>query len=168
MPLLTASDCAAFVRSDLTPDELQRVINREEARLVRKLGPHGDGLTPVTLTVRGSGGNLFLARPVVSVASVGGATSGWTLYADQGRITGATWPVDWLTAGGGWDGTVAVVCVLENDQDDRRAALIDLVRLAVQRTAMKSESVAGEYSYSAPDWEAERAAIYRRLMFSSV
>lgn len=167
MPLLTAADCAAFVRSDLTPDELQTVIDREEARLVRKLGPHGDGVTSQTLILQSSGGDLFLPRPVVSVASVGGATSGWTLYAAQGRITGASWPVDWVS-GGSWDGDVTVVCVPADDREDRRQALIDLVRLAVQRTAMKSESVAGEYSYSAPDWEAARAAIYRQLLFTSV
>jgi len=153
MPLLAAETAAAFVRSDLTASELQAVIDREELRLVRRLGPHGDGVTPITITVVGYGGDLFLSRPVVSVASVGGATSGWTLYAAQGRI-----------GGGSWGGSVAVVGVPEDDRADRTAALIDLVRLAVQRTALMTESVAGEYSYSAPDWEAARAAIYRRLL----
>lgn len=152
MPLLTTEAAAAFVRSDLQAPELQAVIDREELRLVRKLGPHGDGVMPITLTVLGTGGDLFLPRPVVSVASVGGATSGWTLYAGQGRIAGS------------WSGEVAVVCVPEDDRADRIAALIDLVRLAVQRTALMTESVAGEYSYSAPDWDAARAAIYRRLL----
>lgn len=156
MPLLTLAELRAVVESDRTDAELTALIAREEAMLVRKLGAHGDGVTAVTEVLEGHGGDLFLPRSVVSVTSVNGATGGYTALPRQGRIYGT------------WYGLVTVVYVPADDRDERRAALIDLVRLAVSRTAMKAESVAGEYSYQAPDWQAARAEIYRRLMFTSV
>jgi hypothetical protein len=157
MPLLTAAEAQAHIRSDLTEAELQDVIDDEEAELIARLGPHGDGVTPITLNVIGYGGDLFLPRAVVSVTTVGGSASGWTLYASQGRIAGT------------YTGEVAVVAVPADDRRKRKRALIDLVRLTVQRTAFKAESVAGEHSYTAPaSWEAERASIYRRMIFTSI
>jgi hypothetical protein len=158
--LLPVATARALIATDLDDTQLGAVIDREEAMLIAKFGPHGDGASSVTATIDGCGGELFLPRPVASVVSVGGAawaSLGATLYADQGRICGGRW------------GAVTVVYVPADDRDDRRAALIDLVRLAIQRTAMQAESVAGEYSYTAPtSWEAARASIYRRLMFMSV
>lgn len=158
--LLPVATARALIATDLDDTQLGAVIAREEAMLIRKLGPHGDGTSSVTETIDGYGGDLYLPRPVVSVTSVDGtawASLGATLYASQGRICGGSW------------GAVAVVYVPADDRDERQQALIDLVRLAIQRTAMKAESVAGEYSYSAPEsWEAARASIYRRLMFTSV
>lgn len=156
MPLLTVTDLRALIESDRTDAELIAILAREEAMLVRKLGAHGDGVTATTEVLEGTGGDLFLPRPAASVTSVNGATGGYTALPRQGRIYGS------------WYGLVTVVYVPADDRDERRAALIDLVRLVISRTAMKSESVAGEYSYQAPDWQAERAAIYRRLMFTSV
>jgi hypothetical protein len=161
LTLLTIAEIRALIRTDLDDTQLTSIAAREEAMLVSRLGPHGDGVSAVTATATAAGGDLFLYRPVVSITSVGGTVwaslSTLTLYPAQGRI-----------AGGRWDGAVAVVYIPADDREERRAALIDLIRLTLERTAMKGESVAGEYSYSAPDWEAERRAIYRRLMFTSL
>ncbi|MBP7572064.1 MAG: hypothetical protein KBA95_18565 [Acidobacteria bacterium] len=161
MALLTLDACRALIETDRTDAELSAIIDREESALVRKLGPHGDGITPVTATIYPVGGALFLPRPAVSVTSVGGvawAATGLTLVAGEGRI-----------AGGAWSAGVLVVYVPADDRDERTAALIDLVRLTLERRAMKGESVAGEHSYSAPQsWEAERASIYRRLIYASM
>lgn len=161
MPLLSVTELRALVETDRTDAELTAIIAREEAAMVRKLGPHGDGVSTVTGVATGYGGDLFLGRPVVSVTSVAGTAwaslGGLALYPGQGRVTG-----------GRYTGAVAVVYTPADDREERKAALIDLVRLTLARTAYKSESTAGEHSYSAPDWEAERAAIYRRLMFTSL
>jgi len=43
------------------------------------------------------------------------------------------------------------------------------VRLVIERTAMKSESIANEYSYTAPDnWEAEFRKAMKRLVFKAL
>lgn len=161
LTLLTIAEIRELIQTDRTDDQLRSIAAREEAMLIARVGPHGDGVTAVTTTATGAGGSLFLYRPVVSITSVGGTVwaslGSLTLYAQQGRI-----------AGGRWDGGVEVVYVPADDREERRAALIDLIRLTLERTAMKSESVAGEHSYTAPDWEAERASIYRRLQFMSL
>jgi hypothetical protein len=157
MPLVEAAEARAFIRSDLTDAELQTVLDREEAMLIGRLGPHGDGTTAATVTLVGFGGELYLSRPVASITSVNGSATGWSAYAGQGRILGA------------WSGEVTVVYVPADDREARKQAIIDLARLSIQRTAMKAESTGGEYSYTAPQsWEAERAAIYRSLMYASL
>jgi hypothetical protein len=155
--LLTVPQLRGLIQSDLADEELQLILADEEARMIARLGPHGDGVTPVTAVVDAAGGDLFLPRAAVSVSSVAGVSSGYTAYPGQGRI-----------AGGRWSGPVSVVYVPADDRAQRRRALVDLVRLTLQRTAMRAESVAGEHSYTAPDWEAERASIYRRLSFASI
>jgi hypothetical protein len=163
MPLVTAKEAQAFIRSDLSEAELQTVLDREEARLVAKLGPHGDGVTEQTVSLLGTGGDLYLPRAAVSVTSIAGTLwaalgSSILLDAGAGRISGAYW----------YD-RVTVVYVPADDREARKQAIIDLARLSIQRTAMKAESTGGEYSYTAPQsWEAERAAIYRSLMYASL
>lgn len=159
MTLLTAAEFRSQVATALDDFDLQRIIDREEADLINRFGAHGDGASSVTEYVDATGGDLFLGRPFTSIATIDGAAPGtaYTLIGPQGRVVG-----------GSWRGTIAVVYVPRDDRSRRRAALVDLVRLAIQRTALKAENVAGEYSFQAPDWEAERAAVYRRLRFSSI
>lgn len=162
MSLITASEARPHVPCALTDAELQGVIDDLEAELIAKLGAHGDGATAATAIISGSGGDLFLPRPAASVTSIDGTAwaalgSGFTLLASEGRITGARWA-----------GAVTVVYVPADDRPRRRRALINLLRLEVNRTAMRAESVAGEYSATAPDWEEERASVYRRLMYPSI
>jgi hypothetical protein len=160
--LVTAKEAQAFIRSDLAEPELQTVLDREEARLVAKLGPHGDGVTEQTVSLLGTGGDLYLPRAAVSVTSIAGTLwaaldSSIVLDAGAGRISGARW----------YD-RVTVVYVPADDREARKQAIIDLARLSIQRTAFLSESNAGEHSYSAPKWEEARASIYRSLMYASL
>lgn len=164
--LLSVPQLRRTVQSDLDDAELSDLIDEEEATLITRLGPHGDGVISISEVYEGSGADLFLNRPAVSVTSItqatygGGApvavaTTNYQLLAGQGRI---------LNLGTGWSGIVTVVYVPVNDKMARRQALVDLVRLKLERTAMKSENIAGEHSYTAPEsWEAERAKIYRSL-----
>ena len=159
MSLITVAELRQLVTTDLDDIEIAAVIEREQAALDAKLGVCGDGITAITEVVEGGGGTLFLSQPIISVSTIDGAapSSSLTILAQQGRIVGGRWP-DYVT----------VVYVAADDRPRRRQGLIDLVRLTLQRTAMRAESVAGEYSFTAPDWQAERAAIMRRLMHTSV
>jgi hypothetical protein len=56
-----------------------------------------------------------------------------------------------------------------DDRLKRAQVIIDLARLVIERTAMKSENIAGEYSYTAPDdWEREFRRAMRKLTFQAV
>jgi hypothetical protein len=159
MPLISVADVRQLVTTALDDIELAAIIARDEADLVAKLGEPGDGTTEITEIVEACGAGLFLTRPIVSVTTINGAApgSGLTILPRQGRIVG-----------GQWAGVVTVVYVPADDRERRRQGLIDLVRLTLERTAMQSENVASEYQYAAPDWQAARAAILRRLMYTSV
>ena len=161
MPLVTVAELRQLVTTPLTDTELAAIIEREEAALTAKLGACGDGTTEFTELVETTavGRSLHLNQPIVSVTTIDGAapSSSLVILPQQGRIVGGLWP-DFVT----------VVYVPADDRPRRKQGLIDLVRLTLERTAMRQESTAGEYSFTAPDWQAERAAIYRRLMFTSV
>jgi len=67
-------------------------------------------------------------------------------------------------------GTVCVVTYKPMDDRFKRIpVIIDLLRLTLERTAMKSESIAGEYSYTAPEnWDAEFRKAMKRLQFKAL
>lgn len=162
MALLSIDEVRALVPTDLTNAQLQAVIEREEAIFVARYGAHYvDDDTEVEETIAAYGYDLFVSRPVTSITSVvSGSTTitaaAYTLYAGTG----------WLKLNSGmWPASVVVTYVPANDNSLRKSVLIELIRLALSRTALKGESVAGEYSYSAPDWDAARAAIYRSYYF---
>ena len=70
---------------------------------------------------------------------------------------------------GWWGSHVKVVYKPTDQRHKRKQATIDLVRVLLSTTALKSESVAGEYSYQAPaNWELEKRRILRRLSFVQI
>jgi hypothetical protein len=180
--LLTVAELKAQVRSSLSDAQLQSVIDREEAEVIRLYGAHYVGIsTTVTETLEGGTRSLYLRRRLTSVSSI-------TEYSTSDSITGTalTAVTDyrvWAAQGriermpstnvsgfgvGVWGAIVTIVYVPADDNDLRRAAIIDLCRLALERTALKSENVAGEYSYTAPEWGQARAEILQRLGFVNV
>lgn len=164
--LVTAADVRVLVKTDLSDPQLQAIIDREEAALIRRLGPH-EG--PVTEVLEAYQGRIFTSRPITSVSTINGTmpeSSAITVLGAQGQIVanGAYWG---LTPAA--NGVYTVVYTPADDTAERKAVIIELVRIAVERTAMKSESVAGEYSYTAPEnWEQERRQQYRRLVFTEI
>ncbi len=161
MSLLTLADVRALVKTSLTDPELQAVIGREEDEIIRLYGAHYTTSTAtVSETLEGGGASLFLRRPILSVSSV--TEDGAVLASADYRLWGGQGRIERLPKGATWGEVITVVYVPGDDNSRRKVALISLVQLAVERTALKSESIAGEYSYSAPDWEAERAKLLRR------
>lgn len=182
MSLLTVAELKAQVRTSLSDSQLQSVIDREEAEVIRLYGAHYvGGSTTVSETLAGGMKNLYLRRRLTSVTSIteyqtSDATSGtlltavsdYRVWAAQGRIERMPSTNVSGFGVGVWGAIVAIVYVPADDNDLRRAAIIDLCRLALERTAMKTENVAGEYSYTAPEWGEARAEILRRLGFTDV
>lgn len=182
MSLLTVAECKAQVRTSLTDAQLQSVIDREEAEIVRLYGAHYvDGSTTVTETLEGGTRSLYLRRRLTSVSSIteyqtSDATSGtlltavadYRVWAAQGRIERMPSTAVSGFGVGTWGAIVAVVYIPFDDSNARKAAIVDLCRLALERTALKAESIAGEYSYTAPEWGEARAEILQRLGFVNV
>lgn len=165
--ICTIAQLRTLVNSSLTDEQLQFVLDDEDAQMREKLGDHADGAISVIEQVMPRDGQLFLSRVIASVVSVvndGGTTvapSDYHVCAAQGRIE--------ARAGAWSDAPFTVTYLPVSDMAKRRRALIDLVRLRLERTVMKSESVAGEYSYAAPDnWQVEQARIYRTLIFMEI
>lgn len=185
MSLATVAHVRALVTTALADDSLQTVIDREEAELVRRYGAHGDGSTAVTEIHEGGLPSIWLRRKAVSITSITetyvGGTSPTTLvstdyYRWAGRSqlirlpAGTRWGYsNALTedAANIWQPLVTVVYVPEDDRDLRRQVIIELVRIAVEQTSMKSESFLTGYEYQAPNWSTARAQQYRRLGYVS-
>lgn len=159
MPLLSVDEARALVETALSDAQLGAVIAREEAEAARRFGPIGDGATPRTVVLEAIDGQLFLPTAAAAVSSINGASvpAGVTVLGPQGRVVG-----------GRWEGRVTVVYVPADERERWKSVLVEIVRHAVTQTALRGESVAGEYSYQAPDWEAQRHQLYRRLKFFSV
>lgn len=156
------------VSSDLSTVELLQVVSREEQELVRRVGAHSGS---VSETHPGKTKSIYLTRPIASVSSVSeyvylGDTAPQTLvlntdyvlWEDQGRIERLY---------GCFGPKVVVAFTPDDDTDLRKQVLIELVRIALNQSAYKSESVEGvedKYSYvAAQDWQAARDQQYARL-----
>lgn len=170
--LVTVVDVRRRVQTDLSDSDLLSVIADEEAEIVSRLGAHGDGTTSVTeIYDAPAGGDLFLRRKAQSITSItvtyAGNTTPTTVSATGYVVRGAG-RISHL-AGGWGDGIVTVTYIPADDRARRRQVIVELVRLALEQTALRAESVAGEYSYTAPEsWEAARAKLYRRLTYMSI
>lgn len=155
--------------SDVT---IQDIIDAEEAELIRRYGAHGDGAITVTEAHTPTNGNLFLHRPIAALTSI---TESASLGASGTALTSTqyyAWPaqgrIERLPRGTSWAEAVSVVYAPIDDQAKRRRVIIELVRLALEQTAMQAESVAGEYSYTAGDFEEQRRKLYRSLSFQEM
>ncbi len=173
MSLLSVTEARELLKTGLNDAGLQRVIDREEAWIVRNFGAHYvDTNTTVveTLMLETAGESLFLRRVIASLSSI--VEDGVTLAAADYRLWGGQGRVERLPAGTRWlpRVVITVTYVPFNDNELRKEAVIDLARLALERTTMQSESIADEYSYTVAEggWDAQRAKVMRRLGFVGV
>lgn len=173
MTLLTVATLRAQVQTGMDDTQLAAMIEREEAEVIARYGAHYvDSVTPISETCDGGTCGIYLKRRIGSISSIGEAqqlggtattltASQYLLYPGQGRIAR-------LPEGTRWGRSVTVSYVPADDRPLRIQVLIELCRLALEQTAMKGESVAGEYSFQAPDWERARQRLYKRLEFPSI
>jgi len=166
--LVSPANVKALVNTPLSDANLQQVIERVEAQITEKIGaPQTDAYaTTLVKTLRGEGCNLFVPTEVYNVVSIVEDTV--TLTADQYQAWGGG-VIERLPMGTDWGDRCVVTYTPKDDRLKRSQVIIDLVRLVLERTAMKSESIAGEYSYSAPeDWDAQFRKAMRKLTFRAV
>jgi hypothetical protein len=172
MTLVSVEHVRQRVQTDLTDVAIQDLIDNEESEVVRRYGAHGDGVISVTESREPTNCNLFLSRPFVSITSV---TEYQTLGGSGAALTAAqyyAWPaqgrIERVPRGTAWGPLVTTVYVPVDDRAKRRRVIIELVRLAIEQPAMDAESVAGEYSFTAGDFEVKRRELYRRLTFQEI
>lgn len=168
MSLVTLADVRALINTSLGDTALQEVIDSAEAEITNRIGePQNDALSvTIVKTLHGGGENLFFPTDLLAIVTV--VEDDTTLSATDYRIWAAG-VLERLPCGELWGQRCVVTYKPADDRLRRKSAIIDLVRIDLNRTAMKSEGIAGEYSYSAPDnWELERKKIFKRLVFTAV
>lgn len=170
--LVTVEQVRQRVQTSLTDVAVQDIIANEESELIRRYGAHGDGSITVTESCEPTSCNVFLRRPIAALTSIteyqSVSGSGSVLTSTQYRLWGDQGRIERLPRGTGWGELVEVVYSPVDDRDRRRRVIIELARLAIEQVAMQAESVAGEYSYTAGDFEAKRRDLYRRLSFQEL
>jgi hypothetical protein len=161
--LVTVAEVKTLISTSKSDTEIQAVIDREEAEVIRLYGAHYVAATSVSETLAGGGRHLLLRRAVASVTTV--TEDDAALTSLSYRVWGSQGRLERLPLYSTWGEVVVVSYVPTDDSARRRPVIIELVRLALEHSAMKSESVAGEYSYNAPEWLVERGNLLRSLGF---
>lgn len=159
--MLLASDITGRIASGLSSDDLQAVIDEQEAWLERRIG-RLEGERTETFVDVATDAVLRLRRPTdaVTVTDAGDALTDIALRWNGTRV---------IRTDGSWVGDI-VVSYVPNDELEVRAVLIELVRLAAAEDgsgtgAYQSEDI-GDYSYTLADGgvHATRERLVRRLL----
>lgn len=165
MAIASVDELRAIVDTDRSDSALQSLLDRIEDQIELELGSlqTKDGSISVTETLYPSGEDVFLKQPVGSLTSVTEddavlAATSYRLFAKQGRIQR-------LPVGGEWGDEVVVVYEPLDRSALVREVEIGLARLELANSGFAKESVAGEYSYDAKDYELERKKLMKRLRF---
>ena len=174
MPLLTAADVRAHVDTALDDTAIQAVIDRLDADLVQRAGPHSGPLTEV---LRGGTPSVYLRRPVATLTSVReGATLDastpaldlvaeirlWTAEGRVERIGANPWPAIG-SAPLAFAPLVEVVYDPVDDTAPRQRVLLELVRLDLAQSGRARERIGAGYAYTALDYDARRDSLIREL-----
>ena len=166
--LVSPADARKLINTSLLDADLQTVIDRVEAQITEKIGaPQTDAHeTQFVKTLRGEGESLFMPTEVYGVVSI--VEDGTTLATDDYQVWGGG-VLERLPLGAQWGNRCVVTYQPADDRLKRAQVIIDLVRLVIERTALKYESIGGEYTYTAPDdWDREFKKAMRRLVFQAV
>lgn len=166
--IVDVNEVKALVSTDMEDIDIQRVIDRVQHEMELTLGPFQTVGLDQTVTEVQYGGlqKIFLKRKISSVSSVD--EDGEALTEDTGFLT---WPdiamLERLPRGSVF-GTVVTITYVPIYEAEWKTALIDLVRVEIDKTAFNSESVGQDYRYDAKDWATERRKIMRRLEFTTI
>lgn len=158
--LLAVAEARSLIKTHLNDDDLTSIIERIEAQISARIGEYQDdsGAVTITQTVRGEANHIFLRVAFSSIVSI--TEDGIVLDAEDYREWGESGMVERLPEESDWGSRCVVVYKPVDQRIQRKDATINLLRLTLERTAMASESFAGEYSFNAPDWD---KAIKREL-----
>lgn len=148
--LVTAAEAKARgVGLDLADADLQELLDREEAEIVRRFGPNYPGpQTDEAYPRERFGRNLYLTRAATSVTSITEyvsigdtapttrASTDYYLWPGEGRIEAAY-------GAQGFGARCTVVYVPIDDTDLRREVILDLVRAATDAASLVASTVSG-------------------------
>jgi hypothetical protein len=166
--LVSPANVKALINTALSDTDLQTVIDRVEAQITARIGaPQTDAMaTTLTKTFRGEGFYLFMPTEISSIVSI--SEDGSALTSDQYQTWGGG-VIERMPDESFWGDRMTVVYKPADDRLTRTQVIIDLVRLVIERTALQSENIAGEYSYTAPEnWDAEFRKAMKRLLFKAI
>lgn len=135
--VLTLARAQAQIETDLSDDDLQNLIDDEEAWLARRIGALS-GERSETFYVYGVDQPLPLRRPTDAATVTDNGSAATIVLLNDG------WDVE--STAGAWTGPV-VVTYTPNDEAEVRRVLLELVRLTLTETAYQSENI-GDYSYN--------------------
>jgi hypothetical protein len=160
--LISPAEVKAIYKTSMSDEDLQVVIDRVEYQINAEIGaPQTDTYdTEIVKTLPGNTKRLFIPTNIYSVTSIVEDT---VLLGTEDYQTWDGGMIERLPIGTYWGFRCVVTYKPVDDRLKRAQVIIDLVRLTIERTAMTNENVAGEYSYSAPDWEAEFNKVMRKL-----
>lgn len=177
-PLLLADEAQVRgVGTDMADDDLQAIIDAEEALMVRRFGAHGTGVATVTEVLMRQGRNVYPPRPFVSVSSVKTAPypgGSLTTLASTDYYTWAARGYVELYPGGLLIDTigeaVTLVYVPVDDRALRKEVLLNLVKLTIADATLPVGRVSGMgFSIEGGGDQGEtRAALYRKLGYFEV
>lgn len=169
-PLVSAETAKKQINTSMSDDDLQEIINRIESQITARIGaPWANDSTPpsISKTMRGEGMSLFMPTGIYAVTSI--VEDSVTLSASDYRVWGNGGVIERLPIESNWGAVCVVTYQPMDDRYKRISVILDLLRLTLERTAMKSENIAGEYSYTAPDnWDAEFRRAIKRLVFKAI
>ncbi len=165
MTTVSLATIRTLVQTSLSDGELQTIIDRVEGMIEERIGAVQNEAGTVELTEAGlvsARGEIFTAQPIASITSmtIGGEA---VTVAD---LVSVYYKSGYIPAISGVYPTNAYTIVYKPTyrKNKYESVVIDLVRLELAKTAMKSENVAGEYTYQAPDWPVEAKKILSRLV----
>jgi len=159
--LLTAADVRAHVETALDDVALQTIVDRVDADLVQRAGPHSG---PLTETVSGRTRSAYVSRPIASITSV---REGATMAAETPALSPVdeyrAWPaegrIERLPVGGSFAAIVEVVYAPVDVTEQRKRVLLELVRLDLAQSGRAQERVGSDYRYRGLDYGEHRDAL---------
>lgn len=145
--LMTVAEMREHVATGLTDAALERVMDAQDDYIIRMVGPHDPVSPDTTLTYvkERPSSRVSLPRKATSIESVTvdhffstdvELDESYYRLEDGGL---AVFVYDYLTVGSYYD-RVTVEFVPEPENDERKAALVALVQLAIQDTGLMAES----------------------------
>lgn len=168
--LVSAVDCQALgIGADLATADLEAVIDREEAELVRHFG---SATAARTETLDGDTGVVLLRRQISAVSAVTESVSLGdtpdTLTATDYAIRALAGYITRLSEGTLWGREVNVTYTPVDDTPLRTVVLLELIRIATEEAASGSGGEVAGLGFSvgmrvATNWQAQRAAQYARM-----
>lgn len=153
------AEVRALVSTPLADDDLQDVIDREEAALARQIGqlsgertqtwhvgdqsgPAASGALPGAMVSSDRMGPLALLRPTDAVTVT---DNGVAVTAEDVRLLRKGTQIE--RASGGWTGPIVTGTYTPNDLLEVKGVVIALCRLSLGETGFESETIDG-YSYT--------------------